>query len=313
MELSLLLLEKILSMALMVLMGFGLVKLGTAKASSSSLLSALTLYIICPCMILSAFQVEWSSERLWGLLLALAAAVILHILYIALTRLLGDKLHLDGVERASLIYSNGGNLIVPLVSSVLGEEYVFYCCAFIAFQTILIWVHLPGLLSGKGERQKLNLKKLLLNPNILAIAAGILCFLLRITFPPIIGGTISAVSDTIGPVAMFMIGMLMADTDLPATFRRVKYWGISLGRLVVYPVLFVLLIALSHVTSLLPGAKEILVVTVLAASAPVAVSVAQMVDIGGGDAKKAGAINVMSVILCIVTMPLIIALYEAIC
>ena len=53
--------------------------------------------------------------------------------------------------------------------------------------------------------------------------------------------------------------------------------------------------------------------TVLAASAPVAVSVAQMADLWGGDAKKAGAINVMSVILCIATMPLIIALYQAIC
>lgn len=310
MELSLLLLEKILSMALMVLMGFAVVRLGAVKAEQSSLLSSLTLYIIVPCMILSAFQVAWTPERLSGLLLALIAAVLLHILYIAITRLLGDRLRLDGVERASLIYSNGGNLIVPLVSSVLGEEYVFYCCAFIAFQTILLWAHLPGLLGGS---QKLNIKKLLLNPNILAIIAGVACFLLRITFPPVIAGTIDSVSATIGPVAMFMIGMLMADTDLKATFTRLRYWGISLGRLVVYPVLFVLLIALSRVTTYIPMAKEVLVVTVLAASAPVAVSVAQMADLWGGDAKKAGAINVMSVILCIATMPLIIALYQAIC
>ena len=222
MELSLLLLEKILSMALMVLMGFAVVKLGAVKAGQSSLLSALTLYIIVPCMILSAFQVEWTAERLSGLLLALAAAVILHILYIAVTRLLGDKFHLDGIERASLIYSNGGNLIVPLVSSVLGEEYVFYCCAFIAFQTILLWIHLPGLLGGG---QKVSFKKLLLNPNILAIVAGVCCFLLRVTFPPLIADTIDSVSVTIGPVAMFMIGMLMADTDLKATFTRLKYLG----------------------------------------------------------------------------------------
>ena len=40
MELSLLLLEKILSMALMVLMGFAVVKLGAVKAEQSSLLSS---------------------------------------------------------------------------------------------------------------------------------------------------------------------------------------------------------------------------------------------------------------------------------
>ena len=310
MQLSLMLLESILSMALMVLMGFALVKLGAAKAEQSVLLSSLTLYIICPCMILSAFQVEWSPERLSGLLLALAAAVVLHILYIAATRLLGDKLKLDGVERASLIYSNGGNLIVPLVTAVLGQEYVFYCCAFIAFQTVLVWVHLPRLLGG---RRKTDIRKILLNPNILAIAAGALCFLFRVQFPPLVADTVGAVAGTIGPVAMFMIGMLMAGTDLKAAFTRLRYWGVSLGRLVVYPAAFVLLVAVSRVTAVFPMAKEVLIVTVLAASAPAAVSVAQMADIFGGDAKKAGAINVMSVILCIATMPLIVALYQAVC
>ena len=310
MELSLLLLEKILSMALMVLMGYAVVRFGAIGKGKTAPVSGLTLYIICPCMILSAFQIELNRQRLAGLALALAAAVVLHIVFILLTRLLGDKLKLDGVERASLIYSNGGNLIVPLVSSLLGEEYVFYCCAFIAFQTVLVWVHLPRLLGG---RRKTDIRKILLNPNILAIAAGALCFLFRVQFPPLVADTVGAVAGTIGPVAMFMIGMLMAGTDLKAAFTRLRYWGVSLGRLVVYPAAFVLLVAVSRVTAVFPMAKEVLIVTVLAASAPAAVSVAQMADIFGGDAKKAGAINVMSVILCIATMPLIVALYQAVC
>ena len=119
MELSVLLLRKILSMALMMLMGFAVVKIGAVKKGQTGILSSLTLYIICPCMILSAFQLEWSSERAAGLLLAALAAVFLHVLYIALTAVLKKCAKLDRIEQASLIYSNGGNLIVPLVGAGL--------------------------------------------------------------------------------------------------------------------------------------------------------------------------------------------------
>ena len=309
MELSLLLLEKILSMALMVLMGYAVVRFGAIGKGKTAPVSGLTLYIICPCMILSAFQIELNRQRLEGLALALAAAV-LHIVFILLTRLLGDKLKLDGVERASLIYSNGGNLIVPLVSSLLGEEYVFYCCAFIAFQTVLVWVHLPRLLV-KGYRP--NLRKILFNPNIISIAAGLILFLSGIRFTGILADTIDAVSGTIGPVAMLMIGMLMAEVDLKRVFTNWKSWVVTFGRLIVYPVVMIGVILLTGVTRWMPGAKEVLLVTMLATCAPIAVSISQMADIFGGDSTKASALNVMSVIFCIATMPLIIALYQLVC
>lgn len=310
MELSLLLLEKIVSMAIMMLMGFAVVKSGKVDGSQSAVLSAITLYVICPCMILSAFQLEYTTDRLFGLLIALIAAIGLHIVYILVTKLLGDKMKLDGVERASLIYSNGGNLIVPLVSSILGSEYVFYCCAFIAFQTILVWVHLPRLLNPDS---KMNLKKIVTNPNMIAIAAGLLFFFLRVTFPPLIADTIGAVSDTIGPVAMLMIGMLMAQVDIRKTFGQARFWLVCFGRLIAYPLLIILLIWASRVTALVPGAKEVLVVTVLATSAPIAVSVTQMADLYGGDSRKASAMNVMSVIFCIITMPLMMMVYQLLC
>ncbi len=294
----------------MMLMGFVIVKTGKVDGRQSSILSALTLYIICPCMILSAFQLEYSSDRLLGLLIALLAAIGLHIVYILVTRLLGDKLKLDGVERASLIYSNGGNLIVPLVSSILGSEYVFYCCAFIAFQTILLWVHLPHLLTPGS---KMNWKKIVFNPNMIAIVVGLLCFFLRITFPSLIGDTIDAVSNTIGPVSMLMIGILMAQVDLKEVFGQAKCWGICFGRLIAYPLLIILLIWASRITVLLPLSRNVLVVTVLATSAPVAVSVTQMADLFGGDSRKASAINVMSVIFCIITMPIMMMVYQTLC
>lgn len=310
MELSFLLFQKIMAMAAMMLMGYAIVKLRILKSEQSSVISVVNLYLICPCVILMAFQLEYTSDRLQGLLIAFAAAVFLHCLFIVITRFLGDRLRLDAVERASLIYSNGGNLIVPLVGSILGAEYVFYCCAFMAVQTALHWLHLIRLLKADS---RFELKKILKNPNILAIIAGMVCFFGRITFPTIVTDIIKPVGDMVGPTAMIMMGMLMADTDLKKLFLNKRYYLICFGRLIVYPMLMLLLIRLSQITFLVPGAKDVLQVTMLATSAPVAVTVTQMANLTGEDARKASSINVMSIIFCIITMPVMAGIYQILC
>lgn len=206
MELSLLLMKQILSMALMILMGFTVVRAGILKTEQSSVLSALVIYLIAPCTEISAFQVEYNSDRLQGLVIATVAAAIAHLIFITLSRIFGDLLKLSSVERASMIYSNGANLIIPLVSALLGEEMVFYTCAFIAVQNTCMWTHGVCLMN---KREKPSVKKILLNPNMIAIIAGAIMFLARISLPPIVDTTVANVAASLGAVCMFMIGMVM--------------------------------------------------------------------------------------------------------
>jgi len=310
MELSFLLFQKIVAMAAMMMMGFAIVKSKLLKSEQSAAISTVNLYMICPCMILMAFQLEYTTERLRGLLIAFVAAVLVHVVLIPFTKVLGNRLHLDIVERTSLIYSNAGNLILPLVSAILGTEYVFYCCAFLMVQTSLHWFHLNPVMAGGG---KIQLKKILSNPNILSIIVGLICFFGRITFPAIVVDIIKPVGDMVGPTAMIMMGMLMADVDLKMVFSNKRYYAICFGRLIGYPLLIMLLTRLSQVTVLVPGAREVLMVTMMAACAPVAVTVTQMANITGQDAKKASAINVMTIIFCIITMPVMIGVYQWMC
>ena len=58
---------------------------------------------------------------------------------IILTKVLERPLHFNSIEKASIIYSNSGFLVIPLVASVLGQEWVFYTTAFIVVQTVLLW------------------------------------------------------------------------------------------------------------------------------------------------------------------------------
>ena len=91
---------------------------------------------ISACVIINAFQIDYSREIRDGFLLALLAAVLIHVILFLLCRILGKFLKFSSVEKASLIYSNAGNLIIPLVTAVLGEEWVIYASAFLCVQTI---------------------------------------------------------------------------------------------------------------------------------------------------------------------------------
>lgn len=148
MQVSLLLARQIIQLFLILLMGYATVKAGLLKASDSKVISVLMVYLVCPCMILNAFQIEDTPEIRKGLVYAMILAAAMHVVLLAVTALLRRPLKLDMVEQVNTIYSNAGALVIPLVQALLGSEYVIYSCAFIIVQTVLIWTHGNACLQG---------------------------------------------------------------------------------------------------------------------------------------------------------------------
>ena len=89
--------------------GYAMVKSRILKTEDSKVLSVITLYLIIPCVIINAFQIEYSAAVRDGLILAFAAAFVVHILFIVITKVLGKIFSFNSVERASIIYTNAGN------------------------------------------------------------------------------------------------------------------------------------------------------------------------------------------------------------
>ena len=127
-----LLINKIVSLFIVMLAGALLVRFKILKPTDSRTFSATLLYMLTPCMILSAFQVECTPEVQGGLALAAGASLVFHVALIVINMLVRKPLKLDPVEQASVLYSNAGNLIIPLVGAMLGDEWVIYSSGFIA-------------------------------------------------------------------------------------------------------------------------------------------------------------------------------------
>ena len=306
MEVAILLLNQIVQLFLMILMGILLVKSGVLRAGQSKSLSVVVLYIVMPCVIIHAFQVDYTKEIRNGLLLALLAAVIIHLIMLLVTEVLSRLCHMDAVEKVSVIYSNSGNLIIPIVTGVLGEEWVIYSSAFMCVQLILMWTHGKSVLCGeKGG----NLKKILTNVNMIAILLGIVLFLLRIKLPSILEGTIASVSSMVGPISMIITGMLIGGMSLKKIVGYHRVWLMTFFRMILIPAIILIVLKVSGLSGLHPDGDTILLISFLASITPAASTMTQMAQIYGKDADYASVINVVTTVVCIITMPLMVLIY----
>ena len=208
MQISLLLMQQIAQLFLILLMGYAVVKTGLLKASDSKVLSVVFVYLVMPCVVLNAFQIKDTPEIRTGLLYSMGIAVGMHVVFLLLNALFRKALKLDAVEQVNIIYSNAAALVIPIVQALLGEEYVVYSCAFVIVQLVLLWTHASACLQGSAQQEW---RKLLINVNLIAIAAGALLYLLHISLPAPITSTLSSVGNMIGPMGMLLAGMAIAD------------------------------------------------------------------------------------------------------
>lgn len=102
MHISILLMEQIIELFIMIFMGFIIVKTGIVKDDDSKVLSKIVLYLIIPCVIINAFQVNYTSKTVRGLLIAFAASVILQLVLLFIISVMGRLFHMNEVEVASV-------------------------------------------------------------------------------------------------------------------------------------------------------------------------------------------------------------------
>ena len=309
MNISILLMQQIVQLFLMIFMGYLIVKTGLVRDDDSKALSKIILYLIVPCVIINAFQVDYTTDTVKGLLIAFAASVLTQVVLLIVISAAGKLLHLNEVEVASVYYSNSGNLIVPIVTFILGQEWVLYGCVFMSVQLVFLWTHCKKIISREASY---DWKKILLNINMISIFIGVVLFFTKIFLPEIIGNTLASVGTMIGPASMIVTGMLFAGMNLKQIFANKRVYFITFLRLIAVPLIALVLIKLSNLASFSADGNKIILIVFLAIITPSASTVTQMCQVYGNDSKYASAINVMTTLLSIITMPVMVMLFQMI-
>ena len=313
---------------MLVLIGFGAgcFRLKLLSKETVSQLSALVLKVVNPIVILMSFQRKCDPHLVadlgWTFLLA---AISYGIAFVGAYLCIRQKKGRDTViERFSAIYSNCGFMGIPLVQAMFGYEGVFYLTAFIATFNAFVWSH--GVMMMSGQRSLKSLMKVLRSPAILAIVVGLVMFFTGLILPSAdsaapdgashavrflhaVGALVSEAFGMVGslntPLAMFVAGATIIQTDMPAVLRKPRVFYVCFLRLMLIPVVTLLVFLLFPVDTIVE-------MTVLAAaSAPCAAICTMMSLTYKRNAAYASEIFGVSTLLSVATMPLMMVLYEA--
>ena len=304
---SILLAKKIAEFFIFIILGFLIVRCNILKSIDSEVVTKLCIYLMNPAIIINAFQIDANGNVIKGLLLAVFNAVIIHIVCIIIAKLYGRLTNATEVERASIIYSNGGNLIVPIVGSVLGDEWVVYSAAFVAVFNIFVWTHGRGMFA---KEDGIPWKKILLNVNIISIGVGLFMLVFDYKFTGLASSVIASLADMVGPVSMIIVGMVLGGMKVQNIFSNNRIWGVICMRLIICPLVILLIMSLLPVESFVPGGDTVMLVSFLAACAPCAATINQFAILYSKNAEYASAINILSTLLCILTMPIMVYLFQ---
>ena len=307
MSTGLVLMSKLMAMMVMVAVGYAAVKLHVVESRDSRTLSRLTVYILQPCLICRSVQIDLTPERLNGFLCALILGIVTYIFWIMALGLLKKPLRLDEVDRCNLIYSNVGNLALPLIYMILGSEYVFYASALQIPFNLLIWTHGNSIISGERH---LHFRKIIFNPNIIALVTGILLVLLHIRLPDVIDTAMEGLGSMVGPSSMLVIGIVIAGSDLRGIITNKRAYAIALGRLIVMPASLLFMFLATGILTRHPELTPVFRVCFIALSTPPGATVSQLAVLYDKKAYESSVYSVLSMALCIVTMPLMLMVFQ---
>lgn len=309
MEISLILAEEVAKLFIVMAMGWALVKARVLRTEDSRVISAVLVYLVTPCVIIGAFQIEHSPQVTRGLVFSFAAAIGAHALFLLLAALFGRVMKLDTAERLTVVYTNAGILVIPLVQAMLGGEYLVYSCAFIVVQLILLWTHCRSVLTGRAGA---DWKNILLNVNVISLMAGGAMFLLGLTLPRIAGDTLKMTGAMIGPLGMLLAGMVIADVPARSVFCDRRRYRAAALRLLAAPLILLFVFKLCGAAEMIPDGRNILLVVFLAGVTPACATVTSMAQLYSNIGERTGILYVLTTLLSIFTMPLMIGLYAAV-
>ncbi len=298
--------QQIITLYLLLAVGFLIGKVKLIDEVGSTSLSSLVMYVVTPCMTLVAYQRPLEHDSLHGFLIVAAVSLVLHLLFIAASMLIrSEDKHRQGALRFATIFTNCGYMGYPLMTALLGSIGVFYGTAYVLVFTLLSWT--VGVYIHTGDRNRLKLKPLILNPGVIGTVVAMALYLMQITIPEILMVPVRYIADLNTPLPMIVVGCQLSRADFRKALRDTTSW-LAMGlRLVALPLLSLAVCLLFHVP------HDLSLVLVIAASAPPAALLSMFAAKFGGDTALTSSMVSVQTAFSALTMPIMVGLAQYLC
>lgn len=294
-------LEQVSILLIFAVIGYILCKKKLANSGHAKLLSTLEVYVFLPCKVFQTFStkftVNYIREKYYFIMLS---AVILLIVCVAahfLAKLFSKKPYEHGVYTYSLVVPNYGYVGYALAEGLFGSEMLLNMMIFAL--PVMLYTYTIGF--SMLTNRKFTWKKLL-QPNVIAIALGCVVGLTGIKIPGVAEAVITKSAACMAPVSMILAGMTISEFQLKVLLMNVKYYAMTLLRLIVIPC------ALAFAVRQLVGPQEALL-TILLYAMPCGMNTIVFPKLVGENCEIGAGLAFISSILACITIPICVGLF----
>lgn len=295
-------LQQMLIIFILIMVGYVTCKKGIISAEMSRGISALVVNVCNPSILIrSVFSVDdtVTNEKV---LLAVLAGAVMYILLLAFSCIIPRCLKVEKKWKnhyaMMCIFGNTGFIGIPLVSAVLGDQALIFVAVVNAYFNLIFYTY--GIRLAEGEKGRFSWKNFL-NVGNISIVITILLFFLRPQLPKVITSSIDYMADTTTFLAMVVIGISLARSNLKDIFTQKKLYVFIALRFLIVPVVIGLILKLFIHDELIYG------VMVLLSAVPVANLPLMRIEETGGDGQMLSRAIILSTILSVITIPAVVA------
>uniref|UniRef100_UPI003FEED2A3 AEC family transporter n=1 Tax=Dysosmobacter welbionis TaxID=2093857 RepID=UPI003FEED2A3 len=278
--------------------GFGCRKAGIFNDVARDKLTDFVVFVTLPCMIFESFNMAFSLESLKQGGLALLIAVGMSCVALLLGKVLYNRFPYEekSVLQYGTLVSNSGFAGLPVVSGAYGDEGLFLGSLFIIPTRILMWSAGISLFTRADAKQAV--KKVLLNPGIIAVEVGLVRMLFQIPLPHFVDTAVDNLGGCTSPMAMALVGAILVDVPLKTVFDLKSFYLVAVRQFLL-PGICLAALRLLHVDPLTIG------VSVVITGMPIGSTTAILAQKYVADAKFASKCVFISTLTSLVTVPIL--------
>ena len=304
--------SKVLSIFILMLVGFVIYKAGVLGDDAFAPITALLMNLTCPCLIVSSLYSKEVSKSMFGETVSVLVCVMLfYLISSALTYLfvritkLGEREDI-GVYIAAVAATNSGFMGFPIVKSLYGNDMLYLMVmGNMMLNVYLMWME-PSILTI-GTDAKASAKDMirtLRTPLVLSIILGIVLMLLHIRPTGVIDEAVVMIGEVTIPISMIMVGMRLGAVNFKEIISRDNII-ISLFAMIVVPVLILLMIhPIGFITD------NVKVIVVMTAALPTAVLAAIITEQYGKNSVLMSELVSLTTLMSVGTIPVTALILE---
>ena len=282
--------------------GFVLVKTKIVKDINISAFAKLLMYVSSPCLVFNSITKNSASGKLLiQMLITFGFALLIFLLGLLVFFLaFKEKSHEIVRYRIYNLATTLGNCAfmgVPVLEALLPDypQAVAFSAMFSLAMNIIAWSVGSYIISR--DKKYISIKKILLNPAMIALFVAIPFFAFNIQLPTVINAPIELLAKMSAPLCMLIMGMRLACTSFKDVFLNpVQYLIVAIKQLAFPSVVFLILLLLP----LDPDMKSSIYIITACPVASVILSFSEMI---GKGQKSAANLVLLGTSLSAITIP----------